>query len=258
VGIGADADGMLPEAIASACEKLRPKALYCIPTIQNPTTLTMPLRRRKALADTARQHGLPIVEDDAYGLLPSNPVRAIASLAPEITFHVATVSKVLSPALRLAYVVAPEPGSAERLSRALRANVLMASPLLTGLMTGWIQDGTAASVLSAIRGECAARQQVAREILPPESYAAHPEGLHLWLSVPSRWDRRELVAHLQGQGGLAVVPSDAFAVGGAERAPNAVRVSLGAAPTRRSLRDALQLLAASLAGERLATFSEVV
>lgn len=258
VGIAGDADGMLPDAIASACREFQPKALYCVPTIANPTTLTVPLRRRKVIADTARQHGLCIVEDDAYGLLPSDPLRAIASLAPEITYYVATTSKVLSPALRIAYVVVPDAGAAERLSRSLRANVLMASPLLTGLMTAWIRDGTAVSVVSAIRHECSARQQIARETLPADSYSAHPEGLHLWLRLPSRWDRRELVAHLQAQGGLAVVPSDAFAVGGAEQAPNAVRVSLGAALTRHSLRDALRFLTANLASERLATFSEVV
>jgi DNA-binding transcriptional MocR family regulator len=102
------------------------------------------------------------------------------------------------------------------------------------------------------------RQQLARELLPRDLYAAHPEGLHAWLSLPFLWDRRELVAHLQAQGGVAVVPSDAFAVGGAERAPDAVRISLGAATNRSTLRHALQLLATSVASERLASFSEVV
>jgi hypothetical protein len=69
-----------------------------------------------------------------------------------------------------------------------------------------------------------------------------------------------LLLHLQAQGGLAVVPSDAFAVGGAEQAPNAVRISLSleAASSRSTLQTALQLLATSVASERLAFSSEVV
>ncbi|MFL5279558.1 MAG: PLP-dependent aminotransferase family protein, partial [Rhodopila sp.] len=175
IGVVADAEGMLPEALEAACREIRPKALYCVPTIHNPTTVTMPLLRRQAIADMMRRYNLPIVEDDAYGLLPSTPLPAIASLAPEISFHIATVSKVLSPALRVAFVVAPDTRQAVRLCVALRANVLMASPLLTGLLSAWIQDGTARMVVSAIRRESAARQRITREMLPAGSFDAHPE-----------------------------------------------------------------------------------
>lgn len=257
-GIAADGEGMLPDALEAACRELRPKAVYCIPTIHNPTTVTMPPDRRRAIAEVAGRHALPILEDDAYGLLPSRPLPALASLAPEIAFHVATVSKVLSPALRVAYVVAPDAQRARRLSTALRANVLMASPLLTGLMTAWVRDGTAATVVAAIRRECAARQRIAREVLPAESCDADPEGLHLWLRLPRRWDRLNFLAHLRRQDGLAVVPSDAFAVTDAGPPPEAVRVSLGAAPSREALRGALRSVAAALREDAPTPFSEVV
>lgn len=258
VGIAADAEGLLPEAVEAGCRELRPKALYCVPTIHNPTTTTMPLGRRQAIAEVARRHGQHIVEDDAYGLLPSRPLPAIASLAPEVTFHIATVSKVLSPALRAAYLMAPDVRIAGRLSAALRANVLMASPLLTGLMTAWVRDGTAGAVVAAIRRECAARQKIAREILPLGSFDAHPQGLHLWLRLPPRWDRLAFVARLRRQDGLAVVPSDAFAVDAAMQPPDAVRVSLGAAASRDGLRGALRSVATALQEEALTPFTEVV
>ncbi|GGC34810.1 transcriptional regulator [Siccirubricoccus deserti] len=259
-GVAADAEGMSPDAVEAACRATGAKALYCIPTIQNPTTVTMPLARRRAIAEVARRHGLRIVEDDAYGLLPAAPLPAIASLAPDLTFHIATMSKVLTPALRVAYLVAPDAGCAVRLSGALRANVLMASPLLTGLMTAWVQDGTAGAVLAAIRRECAARQRIAREILPRGSFEAHPEGLHLWLHLPARWDRLHFAAHLRRRGGLAVVPSDAFAVGTAMAGAPAgkVRVSLGAASGQEGLRTALRLVAEALREETPTPFSEVV
>lgn len=259
VGVAADAEGLLPEAVEEACRAVRPKALYCVPTIHNPTAATMPRARRLAVATVARRHGLCVLEDDAYGLLPSAPLPAIAALAPEITFHVATVSKVLSPALRVAFLVAPDADRAARLCASLRANVLMASPLLAGLVTAWIQDGTAAAIAAAIRRESAARQLIAREILPAGCFAAHPEGLHLWLPLPPPWDRRDFVAHLRHQGGLAVVPSDAFAIAaGAGRPPDAVRLSLGAAPGREVLRGALRSVATALRADVPAPFSDVV
>lgn len=256
VGVPADAEGMLPDAMEAACHALRPKAVYCIPTIQNPITATMPQARREALAEVAGRHRLSIIEDDAYGLLPSDPQPAIAALAPGITFHIATLSKVLSPALRVAYLVAPDPQGAARLAAALRANTLMASPLLTGLATAWIRNGTGRTLLGAIRRECTVRQLIAREVLPAGSFDAHPEGLHLWLRLPPRWSRLGFVARVRQQG-LALVPSDAFTVGEATP-PDAVRVSLGAASSPEPLRRALRRVAAALEEDASVPFSDVV
>lgn len=261
-GVAADADGMLPDAIRDAC-RAEPgsKALYCIPTIQNPTTTTMPLARRKAIAEVARECGLCIIEDDAYGLLPAAPLPAIASLAPDITFHVATVSKVLSPALRVAFLVGPDQRQTARLNSVLRANVQMPSPLLTGLTASWVRDGTASAVVQAIRRECAARQKIARQILPTGSFDAHLAGLHVWLRLPERWSSLGFTARLRRQDGLAVVPSDVFAVAGAVPSAekiDAVRISLGAAPDRDRLRQALGIVAEALKEDASAIFPEVV
>ncbi|WP_426954395.1 PLP-dependent aminotransferase family protein [Muricoccus radiodurans] len=258
LGIAGDGEGMDPDALAAACRDTRPNVLYLTPTMHNPTAVTMPPERRRAIAEVARRNGLLILEDDAYGLLPSDPLPALASLAPEITFHIATVSKVLSPALRVAYLIAPDGRAARAASAALRANVLMASPLLTGLMTGWIEDGTAGAIVSAIRRECAARQRIAREILPEGAFDAHPEGLHLWLRLPRRWDRLDFTAQLQRREGLALVPSDAFWVG-EDKPPDAVRVSIGAAHHQGALRSALRAVATVMRDEATPeSFSEVV
>jgi DNA-binding transcriptional MocR family regulator len=258
VGVETDAEGLRPDALEAACREMQPKALYCGPTIHNPTTTTMSPERRGAIARIARRHGLPVVEDDAYGLLPSNPLSALTATLPDLGFYVATVSKVLSPALRLAYVVAPDARWAGRLSMGLRASVLMASPLLSSLVTAWIEEGTAGLVVAAIRRESEARQRIAREVLPPNSFDADPEGLHLWLRLPGNWNRRDFAAHLRRQDGLAVVPSDAFAVATDAPAPDAVRISLGAASGRAALRGALRSVAEALSQDMPAPFSGVV
>jgi DNA-binding transcriptional MocR family regulator len=257
VGALGDGDGITPDALEAACRETQPRVLYLTPTIHNPTTKTMPLERRRAIAEVAQRNGLLILEDDAYGLLPSGPLPAIAAFAPEITFHVATVSKVLSPVLRVAYLVVPDARAARGVCTGLRGNVLMASPLLTGLMTTWIEDGTARAVVSAVRRECTARQRIVREVLPQASFDAHPEGLHFWLRLSGQWDRLDFAAHLQRREGLALVPSDAFWIGEG-RPPNAVRVSIGAAHDQGALRNALRVVAAAMREETTPGFSEVV
>jgi DNA-binding transcriptional MocR family regulator len=253
--VAGDGEGMLPDALQAAHRTQRPKAVYLVPTIHNPTTATMGQARRHAIAAAARQEALPIIEDDAYGLLPAAKLPALANLAPELTWHIATVSKVLSPALRVACLVAPD-GAIARLGATLRAQVLMASPLLTSLFATWVRDGTAHAVLTAIRRESAARQRLAAEALPTAQCDAHPEGLHLWLRLPTPWDRRDFVAALRQQASLAVVPSDAFAVDPAA-APQAVRLALGAASSRDSLRDALHAIARILSNPPT-PFSDIV
>lgn len=249
-GVAGDAEGMLPDALEAALPAV---AVYLIPTIHNPTTATLSPARRQALAAVVARHGLPIVEDDAYGLLPTAPQAALATLAP--TYHIATLSKVIAPGLRVAALVAPDAAAAARLAAALRANIFMPSPLFAALAAQWARDGTAAAVLAAVRAEAAVRQRLAAEILPPGSFAAHPEGLHLWLRLPAPWGRHAFVAHLREQG-LAVVPSDAFAV--AEPAPEAVRVALGAAADRASLARALRALAGALSRQADAAYGDIV
>jgi len=258
-GVTADAEGPLPDALERACRDARPKAFYCVPTIQNPTTVTTSLARRQAVAEIASRYRITVIEDDAYGLLPGTPLPAITSLMPALAgeggFHVSTVAKCLSPGLRCAYVVAPDRSLAGRLASAIRATSLTPAPLLTGLVTRWIGDGSALLLRDAVRDEARARQSIAREMLPAESVAAHPDGLHLWLTLPAHWNRRAFSAESRRQG-LTLVPSDAFLVEG--EAPNAVRMSLGVAESREALRAALRSVAVTMLADAPRSYAEIV
>ena len=75
VGLPMDEEGVDVDAVAEACKKLKPKALYLNPTLQNPTTITISDQRRRDIAATARRFKLPIVEDDAYGFIPAHGPR---------------------------------------------------------------------------------------------------------------------------------------------------------------------------------------
>jgi 2-aminoadipate transaminase len=123
VGIPLDRDGMRIDALADAlaalkARNIRPKYIYTIPTVQNPTGTIMPEERRRALLKLATDCGVPIFEDDCYADLVWNGQRppAIHALSESgNVIHIGSFSKSVAPALRVGFIVAPWP----ILSRAL-------------------------------------------------------------------------------------------------------------------------------------------
>ena len=238
-----DDDGPSASAFEQACKTLKPRALYCNPTMLNPTTLTVSRSRREALADIALRHSIPITKDDAYGMLPRTAARPLALLAPDLTYYVSGLSKCLGAGLRTAFVCSPNERQSQRLAGALRATTVMASPITNAVASRWILDGTADAVLQFIRTESTARQALAVRYLAHHEIQAQPEAFHLWLPVASTWGVVEYASFLRSQG-VAVVASAAFSTYGDP--PDAVRICLGGALTRGDCDAALRLIAGTL------------
>jgi DNA-binding transcriptional MocR family regulator len=245
VGLPMDNDGIEPQALIDACTKLKPKAIYLNPTLQNPTTLTIPDRRRREIVDTARRFHIPIVEDDAYGFIPEHGHghSPFAAIAPDLTWHVAGLAKCIGAGLRAAYVVVPDTRSAWPFASALRAATVMASPLTVALVTRWIEDGTADTLLRFIRAETTARQKLAAEILPKNSYRSDLLSFNMWVPLPAPWTRSAFVEHMRSTG-IGVVASDAFVVNGPP--PEAVRICMGGPTNRAQIKSALEYTAHAL------------
>lgn len=232
-----DEHGLLPEAFEQACQTAKPKALYCMPTLHNPTTRTMPLARRRELIELAEAHDVPVIEDDAYSALAPDAPPPLAALAPDIVYHVASLSKCVSPALRVAYVAVPE-GRSSRVANAIRASASIVSPLTSAVASRWIESGMADAVRDEIMRESAARLQVVNAALP--SYAETSSGgFHAWLHVPEPWTRGELVSRLRSVG-VGVVASDAFAI---SSPPEAIRIGLGAPESLEEVQRSTAVLA---------------
>jgi len=239
-----DERGIIPEALEKLCQERAPKALYVIPSIDNPTTATLPEDRRRSLVAIARKHGVVVIEDDPYApLLPDRKV-SFAELAPDITWHIATLSKCATPALRVAYVIAPNAGRALRLAGVLRATVLMAPPLMSALVSRWISEGALDELTRSIRSENAERQKLAALILGTTGFSADPHGHHLWLRLPEHWRAADFAEHAD-RAGVSIVPASAFAT--VAHPVEAVRISLGVAPDRGDLEDGLTQLASLIA-----------
>src|SRR3984893_14793288 len=242
VGVAMDGEGILRDALKSACRQHQPKAVYLVPTLHNPTTATLGPTRRKAVADIIRNSGTLLIEDDAYGLLEPS-ASPIANLIPERTYLAVSLSKCIAPALRVSCLLVPDATSEQAMRGNLQATTQMPAPLMVALVMQWFKSGVVDQIIAAIRNEAVGRQKLAGKILKGLSFAAKPNGHHLWLSLPRQWNRADFVSHVL-RDGLAVVGGDAFAVD--QAAPHAVRVSLGAARNRAELAQALDVLARAL------------
>jgi 2-aminoadipate transaminase len=115
VGIPLDKDGMRMDALSNALADLkrkgvRPKYIYTIPTVQNPTATILPIERRKQMLELASEYGVPIWEDDCYADLiwsGQRPPAIYAMSDRENVIYIGSFSKSIAPALRVGYIVAP-------------------------------------------------------------------------------------------------------------------------------------------------------
>jgi DNA-binding transcriptional MocR family regulator len=225
-GVACDEHGMRPDALDSACRQLAPKAVYALPTLQNPTTVTMPAARRAEIAAVCRRHGVIIIEDDIYGFLAPDAPLPLAAHAPEQTMYITSLSKSVAPGMRLGFM--RPPGSwTDRVAGVMRASIWMTPPIMAEIAARLIRSGAAHQVAMAQRDETIRRQALARRILAGAEMAAPPHAIHLWLTLPEPWRREEFTAAARRRG-VGVAPADAFAVGRLT-VPHAVRICVTAA-----------------------------
>jgi len=242
-GVAIDPHGLEPAAFEAACRREKPRALYVIPTIHNPTTVVMGEARRREIVRIARAHDVMVIEDDIHRLLAEDAPPPIAALAPDAVCYLLGTSKTLAPGLRVGFIHAPA-ALVPRIAAGIRATTWMAAPLMAEIVARWLRDGTAQRLLKRRREEARARQRLAADALHGFRLDAHPSAHHAWLQLPEPW-RAETFALQARLKGVSVTPAQAFQVGRAA-APHCVRLGLGAPRTREELVRGLGILAAVL------------
>lgn len=180
----------------------RPKLLYLVTNFQNPTGLTTSAERRRELARIAAEFELTILEDDPYGALrfEGDRLSPLAAL-PEAgnALYLGTVSKMLAPGLRVAWVAAREPAVRERLVVAKQACDLHTSTLTQRVVEQFVRKpGRLEAHLATLRRVYRERRNVMvaalRRWLPEGSRWTTPEGgLFLWVTLPAGADASELL-----------------------------------------------------------------
>ncbi len=233
--------GMDPDALDRQCRARNLRGVYLMPTVHNPLGTVMDLQTRHRLIEVARRHDLIIIEDAAYAFLETAPPPSFITLAPERTIHVGGFSKSLATGLRLGYVIAPEPHQIALLE-AIRATTWNAPALITGLVTGWIEDGTLARSEAARRDDGAARQALLREVFSESGILSHPNAGFAWLPLAHGQRAAPIVAQLKEQG-LSISGADAFTTTIA--APQALRLAFGGV-ARDKLRGIFEMVGSTL------------
>lgn len=108
--IDTDENGIIPESLENLIKNNNLKFIYLVPTFQNPTGRTLSLERRKTVAELIKRYNILLIEDDPYSALRygGKELPPIKSFAPDNTIYIGTLSKILSPGLRVGFIIAPE------------------------------------------------------------------------------------------------------------------------------------------------------
>jgi DNA-binding transcriptional MocR family regulator len=236
---------MIPASLERACDSCEARVLYVVPTLHNPTTVTLSAERRQALAMIAKRRGLTIIEDDIFRLLAAEPPpAAIHSLAPERTYYITSLSKTVAPGLRVGFVATP-PGAAEALALQQMIAGSRVASLTAEVARLWIAGGAAERILTDIRNELAMRRLIALKAFSDYEPSCTPGAMFLWLPLPEHWRAGEFARAAEARG-VKVTPGSAFAVG--RRANDqAVRICLGPAEDHDVLKEGLKQLSRLMA-----------
>ena len=198
VSVDTDEHGLLPRSVDPVAGGAR--LLYALPNFQNPTGRSLSLARRVELVDTCARHGLPLIEDDPYGALSYSgaPFPKMLNMNPDGVIYMGSFSKVLTPGIRLGYVVAPLP-LLRRLELAKQAADLHTSQLTQMVVHEVIRDGFLERHIPGIRSlygsQCQAMLAAMAQHFPAGVSWTRPEGgMFIWVTLPAHIDAMPLLA----------------------------------------------------------------
>jgi 2-aminoadipate transaminase len=219
VTVPTDEDGMIIEELERILQIVTPKFIYVVPTFQNPSGRTLSVERRKKLMAVAEYYDVIIVEDDPYSELRYTGEHLPAIKAFDTTgrvIYLTTFSKILSPGIRLAWIVASEE-LIKKLVLCKQATDLCTSTFIQYAAYEYCQSGTMDEHIERIREMYAVRMQTMLDALdkyfPKDQVSwTHPEGgMFLWVTLPDEIDVDDLLKEAVANK-VAFVPGGSFYV----------------------------------------------
>jgi 2-aminoadipate transaminase len=237
VQIETDKNGMRIDLLEETLERLeregkRPKFIYTVPTFQNPAGVTMSLERRHRLVEIAHERELLVLEDNPYGMLryegePLPPLRVIDGGV--FVMYLGTFSKILSPGIRLGWVVAPPP-VLEKINLGKQAADLCSSTLSQLMVQAYFEEARwrdyVESLTEVYRDRRDAMLDALAENFPREAEWTRPHGgMFIWVTLPDFIDTTDLLARAL-RDNVAFVPGAAAYLDG--RGHNSMRLNFSA------------------------------
>jgi 2-aminoadipate transaminase len=237
VQIDMDGAGMRVDLLEEALERLeregrRPKFIYTVPTFQNPAGVTMSLARRKRLVEVAHERELLVLEDNPYGLLryEGDPLPPLYRLDGGVyVMYLGTFSKILSPGIRLGWVVAPPP-VLEKINLGKQAADLCTSTLSQLMVQAYFERGRWEDYVESLTDTYRTRRDTMLDALadhfPRQAEWTRPGGgLFIWATLPDFIDTTDLLARAL-RDNVAFVPGEAAFLDG--RGHSSMRLNFSA------------------------------
>jgi DNA-binding transcriptional MocR family regulator len=196
IPVAVDDDGMRVDHVEAILRTRRPRFIYTMPSLHNPTGVTMNHDRRERLVTLAERARVPIVEDDPYGELVQNPAAPLVSLSSDYVVYLSTFSKTIAPSLRLGWISAP---------RTIFERLLLRKQSYDMATSLYVQAGVCDYLATAydehlekLRIELTERRAIAREAVAqhlPKTMRLTKGGggFYLWLTAPREMRARALL-----------------------------------------------------------------
>jgi DNA-binding transcriptional MocR family regulator len=236
-----DDEGLDPDALEAELDRRSdpPSFLYTIPTFQNPSGRSLSLERRRRIAELVSEHGLPVLEDDPYGLVRFEGEAAPSLLELEggtIVTYTSSFSKTVAPGLRTGYFVLPADEAAAFEQRAV--STYISPPFLTqATIAEFVERGRFEPNLDRVRvglrGRRDAMLEALSESLPAGSSWSRPEGGYfVWLELGAGRDASRLASRAAEED-VAFVQGSDFVVSGSNGGATSARLAFSYEPPER-------------------------
>jgi 2-aminoadipate transaminase len=212
-----DDDGLMVEDLEEALAGgERPKFLYTCPNFHNPAGVTLSLERRRRLVEVCRAAGVPIVEDNPYGMLrfEGEGLPSLRSLDPDNVLYLGTLSKVFCPGIRVGWALG-DPDMVQRMILFKEASDLCSSNLNQLVAEEWLSEpdrwrSSLAGLTDVYRRRRDACLAALERHFPPGATWTHPGGgFYVWVKLPSHLDATALLPTAVERR-VAYVPGTAF------------------------------------------------
>lgn len=249
VGVKIDDDGMNMEELEKALQTHKnARFIYTIPNFQNPSGITMSLEKRKKIYELAKKYNVLILEDNPYGDLrySGEYIPCIKSFDDEgIVLYAGSMSKVISPGIRVAYVIAPKPIFQKMVvckqGNDVHTNI-WSQMVCNELMTKYDFDAHLEKLRNLYRKKAQFMMDLMDKYLVPMgiTYAKITGGLFTMCTLPDYVDMQEFCKDAI-KNKVCVVPGNAFLTDESEEC-HTFRVNFST-PTDEQLEKGIKLLA---------------
>jgi 2-aminoadipate transaminase len=214
IGIPLQYDGLDLEALEDALARTTPAFLYIIPDFQNPSGITISAEKRQALVDLAERYGFWLVEDVPYHLLrySGQALPLLRDLHPERVLTLSSYSKLISPALRVGYLIGP-PELVKKLTSLAEDTILTPVLPTEAAVIEFYKRGYFASNLEHLKQLYAPRMHAMiaalKKYLPAVPFAEPEGGFFVSITLPQQTDCSNLLTRAQ-QAGLVLSDGRGF------------------------------------------------